>query len=65
MISYDWKGANGNKWNVPLGATIGRTFVLGNGHGIDLGLGYYKLIEHPDGAPDSQIKIAITWIPPG
>ncbi len=65
MISYDWKGAGGNKWNVPIGATIGRTFVLDNGHGIDLGIGYYKLIEHPAGAPDNQLKFAITWIPPG
>ena len=63
MISYNWEGDKDNKWNIPIGMTLGRTFVLDNGHGIDLGIGYYKMLEHPDAAPDSQIKLLISWIP--
>ncbi|MEH6552485.1 MAG: hypothetical protein V7744_21120 [Pseudomonadales bacterium] len=61
MISYNWQADSGNQWNVPLGLTLSRTWALSGG-GLDLGLGYYKLIEHPEGAPDAQIKFAISWV---
>ena len=63
MISYNWNATYGNEWNVPVGAALNRTFILANGDALDFGLGFYKMIEHAEGAPDSQIKFAITWIP--
>ena len=48
---------------MPLGLTWNRTFVLDNGHGIDLGIGYYNMVERPEGAADSQLKLLFTWIP--
>lgn len=62
MITYNVKARSGNKWNVPLGVTISRTFAFESGDGLDLGIGYYYVVERPNAAPDSQIKFAITWI---
>ena len=63
MITYNWEADSGDEWSVPLGLTLSRTFVLENGHGIDLGIGYYEMVESPQGAPDSQLKLLFTWIP--
>jgi hypothetical protein len=63
MISFNWDADSGDEWNVPIGATLGRTFILGNGHGLDLGIGHYEMLEHPEAGPDNQLKFAITWIP--
>ncbi len=63
MISYNWDADSGEEWNVPIGATLGRTFILGNGDGLDLGIGYYRMVEHPEAGPDSQLKFLISWIP--
>ena len=61
VITYNWEAESGDEWNVPLGLTLSRTWAMSGG-GLDLGIGYYELIEHPDGAPDSQVKFSITWI---
>ena len=62
MITYNVNGDSGQKWNIPLGLTLSKTWALDSGNGFDAGIGYYKVVEHPDNAPDSQIKIALSWI---
>lgn len=59
---YNHEAASGDAWNVPLGLTLSRTFALSSGNGFDAGLGYYALVEHPEGAPDNQIKFSLTWL---
>ena len=67
-ISYDHKQKNGdgNSWTVPLGLTVGRTLDMGDGHGLDLGLGGYNLpsFGRSQGGPKWQLKLAMTWVFP-
>ena len=62
-IALDWKGTEG-KWTVPLGAGVSQAFVLGGGHGLDIGLGLYGLVARPEGGPNWQLKIYLTWLIP-
>ena len=59
--SYDW---DSDDWVVPIGATFGKTFVLGGGHLLDVNAGAYSLVEAPDGGNDWQLKFGISWILP-
>jgi hypothetical protein len=59
-VTYDWSAGGGNKWQVPLGLTAGKTFLLNNGYMIDLNLGYYYLPTAPEGGADSQLKFGIS-----
>ena len=60
-ITYNPKASSGNKWQVPLGLTFGRTFLLGSGDGLDLSLGAYDLAKGPDGGHDAQLKFGISY----
>lgn len=63
-MSYDWRGASGSKWNIPLGLTLGKAFTLNNGSIIDVNFGFYAVPERPSGAGDRQFKWAVSWIVP-
>lgn len=60
-LSYDWRD---DAWTVPVGATFGKTFVVGGGHAIDVNLGAYTLLDTPEGGNDWQIKFGISWFLP-
>lgn len=64
VISADWKASAGNTWTVPLGLSIGRTFDMGNGNGLDLMIGPYYNVARPDGAARWQLRFGITWLFP-
>ncbi len=59
---YNHEAKSGDKWTVPLGVTLSRTWALKGGNGFDFGVGYYYLVESPEGAADNQLKLAFTWI---
>ncbi len=63
-ITADWSAPSDNRWTVPIGLTVGRTFDIGNGNGLDVGVGPYYNIERPDGAADWQVRFAVTWLAP-
>ena len=63
-IAYNAKGPSGNQWTVPLGLGVSKTLDVGGGHGVDVMLGWYKMIESPQGGPSSQLKFGLTWIIP-
>ena len=56
--------ASGNRWSVPLGLSIGRTFVLGGGNGLDTMIGPYFNVVRPDGASVWAIRFGISWMFP-
>ena len=60
-MNYNPKATSGNKWQVPLGLTFGRTLLLGNGDGLDLSLGAYDLAKSPDGGHNWQLKFGISY----
>ena len=64
-IIADWKIDSSDRWTVPLGAGIGKTFLLGSkGHALDLSVGAYGIPIRPDGAPSAQLKLGMFFIFP-
>lgn len=60
-ITYNWDADSGNRWQLPLGLTFGRTFGIGSaGHALDLSVGGYSLVVKPDGGADWQLKFGIS-----
>jgi len=59
-IVYNWE-ADSDKLTLPLGLTVGRTLLLGNGDGLDLSIGAYKLVKRPEDGPKWQLKIGISY----
>lgn len=64
VVTVDWKADSDNRWTVPLGLTLGRTFDMGGGHALDLAIGPYYNVERPDGAADWTIRFGINWVFP-
>ena len=62
-ISADWKEASRNRWTVPLGLSLSKTFDVG-GHGIDVGAGPYYNVVRPDGGARWQLRFSISWMLP-
>ncbi len=60
-ISYNWTADSSDRLTLPLGLTIGRTLLLGNGDGLDLSIGAYDLVERPDAGPEWQFKFGISY----
>ncbi len=64
-ITYNWNADSGDRWQVPLGLTVGRTIAIGEaGHALDLGLGAYGLVVTPDEGANWQLKFGISWFFP-
>ena len=61
-ITYNWNADSGQRWNIPLGVTVGRTLALDSGNGLDLNIGLYNMVERPDSSPEWQIKLGISWL---
>ena len=60
-ITYNWNADSGDRWQVPLGLTVGKTMAIGKeGHALDLNLGVYGLAERPKGGADWQLKFGIS-----
>lgn len=64
VISADWEASSDNTWTVPLGLTIGRTFDMSQGNGLDTSLGVYKNVVRPTGAADWTLRLGIIWVFP-
>jgi hypothetical protein len=61
-ITYDAELA-GEKWTVPLGLTLTKTFVL-NGQPMSLGGGAFYNVVRPDNGSDWQLRVQYTLIFP-
>ena len=64
VMSADWKASSGNIWTVPVGLSIGRTFDIGGGHGIDAMIGPYYNAVRPEGAAKWMLRFGLTWLAP-
>ena len=63
-ITADWKASSSKRWTLPLGMTVGRTFSLDGGAGLDVSAGTYYNVVRPDGAAKWQIRFGITYLLP-
>ena len=59
-ITYNWSADSDDRWQVPLGATAGKTFGLGDGYALDVSLGGYGLVVKPEGGADWQFKFGVS-----
>jgi hypothetical protein len=64
VTSVDWKARSGDQWTVPLGLSVGRTFDMGGGHGLDVMAGPYYNVVRPDGAADWSARFMVNWLFP-
>ena len=60
-ITYSPKADSGNKWQVPLGLTFGKSFLLGNGDGMDLNVGVYDVTQEVDLGHAWQLKLGASY----
>ncbi|MXN63859.1 hypothetical protein GR183_02995 [Stappia sp. GBMRC 2046] len=58
-ITYNWTAKAGDRWQVPVGLTAGKTFVFDSGYALDVSLGGYALAAHPSGGADAQFKFGV------
>ena len=60
-ITASWT-ATQNKWTVPLGAGIGKTFKAGD-QLMSLSVNYYMYVARPVGAPQTQLRVvwSLLW----
>lgn len=63
-ISADWKADSDNVWTVPLGLSIGKTFDMGKGNGLDLSIGPYWNAVRPNGAAKWALRFGVSWVFP-
>jgi len=63
-ITIDWKATSGNKWTVPLGLGVGKTFDMGGGYGLSLSIGGYGVAVRPEAGPRWQLKFGISLLTP-
>tara|TARA_R110000850_G_scaffold87602_8_gene188290 strand:+ start:3237 stop:4142 length:906 start_codon:yes stop_codon:yes gene_type:complete len=59
-ITYDWSATSRNAWQVPLGLTAGKAFILDDGYMMDLNIGAYSLARAPVGGADWQFKFGVS-----
>lgn len=60
IITSNWNAASGQRWLVPLGGGIGRSFEF-NPPQINVSLQAYANVIKPDGAPDWVVRIGFTF----
>ncbi|WP_420337627.1 hypothetical protein [Roseibium sp.] len=60
-ITYDWNAKAGDRWQVPLGAMIGKTIPIGTGgQALDLQLGAYGMAAKPTGGADAEVRFGVS-----
>lgn len=63
-IAADWKAPSSDRWTVPLGITLSRTYDLGNGNGLEVSGGPYYNVARPDGASDWMFRFGVNFLLP-
>ncbi len=64
VINADWQAPSGQRWTVPIGASIGR-FVRFGEVPVSVQAGYYYNIERPDGGSDWALRFQLQLLFPG
>jgi hypothetical protein len=63
VIRADWTAPSGQKWTVPMGASIGRLARIGE-MPLTVQAGYYYNVERPEGASDWALRLQVRLILP-
>ncbi|MEM1293784.1 MAG: hypothetical protein AAGH89_00370, partial [Verrucomicrobiota bacterium] len=60
QITYDWN-AEDEAWQIPLGLTVGKTFLSRTGTAISVNVGGYGLVE-PNNGNDWELTFGINFL---
>ena len=63
IITCDWTVDPGNRWTIPWGAQVSKVTHFGS-RPANLLVGYYNNSQHPDGGPESQVRIQVNLLFP-
>lgn len=63
IITANWEASSGNRWNVPLGGGLGKTFKIG-GQPLQAKLGAFSNVVKPDGGADWQVQFSLNFLFP-
>ena len=60
-FSHDWNAPSGERWVIPIGVDVGRTFTIGS-QGITVQIGAYYNVKKPTGAPEWVLNTQLSWL---
>ena len=60
IITANWNAPSGQRWLVPLGGGFGRSFPTRSAS-VNVSLQAYANVIKPDGAPDSVLRLGVTF----
>ena len=60
-MSHDRKAPSGQRWVIPIGVDVGRTFTIGS-QGISLQIGAYDNVKKPTGAAEWVLDTQVSWL---
>ena len=63
IITCDWERESGDQCTIPLGLQISKVTHFG-AQPVNLLLGYYDNVQHPDGGAESQVRIQVNFMFP-
>jgi hypothetical protein len=63
LITADWEAPSGQKWTVPVGAGVGRTFAIGRQPMTVILTNFYNAVR-PTGGPEWNIRLQIQFLFP-
>ena len=63
-VAADWNAPSKDRWTVPLGLTLSRTFDMGDGKGLEVSAGPYYNVSRPTGAADWQFRFGLNFMFP-
>jgi len=64
QMTFDWTADTANAWTIPMGADVGKAFIIGS-QNMSLQVGAYDLLKRPDGAPQWIMRVSVTLLFPG
>jgi hypothetical protein len=64
IITANWNADSGQRWLIPLGGGIGKSFELGS-RTVALSFHYYANVVKPQGAPDGLFRVDFVLPIPG
>jgi len=63
LITANWDAPDGEEWTIPLGVGLTRTTVF-NRRPMNIGVQFYRNVEHPTAAAETQIRATIALLFP-
>jgi hypothetical protein len=63
VITANWEADSDNRWTVPIGGGIGRTFYIGE-QAVDIAISYYHNIERPTAGAEDVVRFSFQFLWP-